>query len=602
MAATRAKGECEGTGRAARGLQGFGPTRVALEALPMDQSHSTEPNSSEFRLPGDWPLPLAQLDAEGRVLSASRTFVSWLGTGPEALRERGLDPSLLEAGQPLRVELAGHALDLAPFGRGWLAAPAAQARAGSRELLELAAGQLKACDLSLPPLPAELSTHTSLGALKAGFGSLSESLRQAVSLVRELAGELPRLDAGNSQVRASSTAQSAAIEQAQGEAAQLRQGLMEASAGLDAVRRIADEAAELASVSRQTATAFNSTMQAVEESTGRADAIIEMIDTVALQTNILSINAGIEAARAGDAGRGFAVVAREIRALSERTASAAREVRGTLDDIHARMAEGLRQASDTGQALASVVDLMGRAGESMREGSGRVVARAREVEQLERLMQSVSAEAGRNIDAVEGMLATSAGMADRVRVLEDCVGLFRLSADPLSEPRHARVLQLAREGAERVGQALHGLLQRRQLTREQLFSREYTPIPGTEPLKHQTAFDGLCDEVLPPVQEPLLAAEAWLVYAIGANRDGYVPTHNQRFCQPLTGDPKHDLVHNRTKRIFGDRVGRTVGAHTDPWRLQVYRRDTGQIMFDLSVPIRVDGRHWGGFRIGYALG
>ena len=58
----------------------------------------------------------------------------------------------------------------------------------------------------------------------------------------------------------------------------------------------------------------------------------------------------------------------------------------------------------------------------------------------------------------------------------------------------------------------------------------------------------------------------------------------------------NDLVGNRTKRIFGDRVGRSVGAHTDPFRLQVYRRDTGEIMFDLSVPILVNGRHWGGFR------
>ena len=80
-----------------------------------------------------------------------------------------------------------------------------------------------------------------------------------------------------------------------------------------------------------------------------------------------------------------------------------------------------------------------------------------------------------------------------------------------------------------------------------------------------------------------------------------MPTHNKRFAQPLTGDPARDLVGNRTKRIFDDRVGRSVGAHTDLYRLQVYRRDTGEIMSDLSVPIYVNDRHWGGFRIGYAL-
>ena len=122
-----------------------------------------------------------------------------------------------------------------------------------------------------------------------------------------------------------------------------------------------------------------------------------------------------------------------------------------------------------------------------------------------------------------------------------------------------------------------------------------------EPAKFTTAFDALCDELLPPLQEPVAARHPWIVFAICANPDGYVPTHNLRFTQPLTGDRAVDLVGNRTKRIFADRVGRSVGAHTDPYRLQVYRRDTGQIMFDLSVPVFVDGRHWGGFRVGYTL-
>ncbi len=111
----------------------------------------------------------------------------------------------------------------------------------------------------------------------------------------------------------------------------------------------------------------------------------------------------------------------------------------------------------------------------------------------------------------------------------------------------------------------------------------------------------LCDELLPPLQEPLLAAHPWIVFAICANVDGYVPTHNLRFSQPLSGDRARDLVGNRTKRIFSDRVGRNVGRHTEPYLLQVYRRDTGQILFDLSVPVQVRGRHWGGLRVAYVL-
>ena len=167
--------------------------------------------------------------------------------------------------------------------------------------------------------------------------------------------------------------------------------------------------------------------------------------------------------------------------------------------------------------------------------------------------------------------------------------------------RHARVRELATATAAEIGRALEAAIARGEIAGDALFERAYTPIPDIEPPRFHTAFDGLCDRVLPPLQEPVLDAHPWIAFAICANPDGYVPTHNLRFSKPLTGQRAVDLVGNRTKRIFGDRVGRSVGAHTDPFRLQVYRRDTGEIMFDLSVPVFVQGRHWGGFRLGYAL-
>jgi methyl-accepting chemotaxis protein len=75
--------------------------------------------------------------------------------------------------------------------------------------------------------------------------------------------------------------------------------------------------------------------------------------------------------------------------------------------------------------------------------------------------------------------------------------------------------------------------------------------------------------------------------------------HNKKFSQPLTGDYDVDLVNNRTKRIFSDRTGKRCGANTKPFLLQTYKRDTGEVMHDLSVPIYVNGKHWGGFRVGY---
>lgn len=82
--------------------------------------------------------------------------------------------------------------------------------------------------------------------------------------------------------------------------------------------------------------------------------------------------------------------------------------------------------------------------------------------------------------------------------------------------------------------------------------------------------------------------------------NGYFPTHNKCFDQPLTGNYDVDLVKSRSKRIFNDPTGIRCGSHTESFLLQTYKRDTGEIMHDLSVPIYVGGKHWGGFRVGFA--
>ena len=97
----------------------------------------------------------------------------------------------------------------------------------------------------------------------------------------------------------------------------------------------------------------------------------------------------------------------------------------------------------------------------------------------------------------------------------------------------------------------------------------------------------------------MLALHEGLVFAIACTPQGYVPTHNAAFNQPLTGDPAVDNLRNRSKRKFDDRTGIRCGSHQQPVLLQTYTRDTGELMHDLSVPIMIKGRHWGGLRLGY---
>lgn len=82
------------------------------------------------------------------------------------------------------------------------------------------------------------------------------------------------------------------------------------------------------------------------------------------------------------------------------------------------------------------------------------------------------------------------------------------------------------------------------------------------------------------------------------DNNGYAAAHNSIYDKPLTGDYEKDLIGNRSKRKFDDPVGLACAKNTDPLLVQTYLRDTGNAMYDMSVPIYVDGKHWGGLRVG----
>ena len=184
-------------------------------------------------------------------------------------------------------------------------------------------------------------------------------------------------------------------------------------------------------------------------------------------------------------------------------------------------------------------------------------------------------------------------LADRAEIITGA-----LSASSIVTS-HDEIREAAQRAALEVGRIFEDALAAGQITREALWDRRYVQIPNTDPPKFKTRFDYFTDRVLPPLQEGLLAAMPQLAYAGAVDNNGYFPTHNRKFSQPLTGNYEVDIVNNRTKRIFSDRTGKRCGSSTKPFLLQTYKRDTGEVMHDLSAPIYVNGKHWGGFRIGY---
>jgi methyl-accepting chemotaxis protein len=172
------------------------------------------------------------------------------------------------------------------------------------------------------------------------------------------------------------------------------------------------------------------------------------------------------------------------------------------------------------------------------------------------------------------------------------------SIDALS-PQDREVLAAAEQLAGETTQAIEQWIMTQATTEERVFSRLYFPIPKTDPQKFSTPYDALADRDLVVPEDKALARTAGLQYAIATDINGYVPAHNTRFSQPLSGVTAQDYVNNRTKRIFGDLASIVAARSELRFLIQRVKLETGDILYDLSVPIMVRGKHWGCVRIGY---
>jgi methyl-accepting chemotaxis protein len=111
---------------------------------------------------------------------------------------------------------------------------------------------------------------------------------------------------------------------------------------------------------------------------------------------------------------------------------------------------------------------------------------------------------------------------------------------------------------------------------------------------------------LPPIQEALLASDERMVFCAAVDRNGYLPVHNRKYSFPQRpGEKVWNTANSRNRRIFDDRAGLAAARNVRPYIIQVYPRDMGNgvtvMMREIDAPIRIFGKHWGGFRSAYKL-
>jgi len=334
---------------------------------------------------------------------------------------------------------------------------------------------------------------------------------------------------------------------------------------------------------------------------------------IASQVNILAINAKIEAARAGDAGRGFAVVAEAINELSRKTAHAAEQIGTNITGLSKGILTIRDEAADVATRAGSVIEAADGTDGALAEVAERITENLKASQAISTSARAVE-EAGRDFapsfqKIAAGTRETAQGVAtsrDRIDSMVEAAEMVVRGAILMgvNTPDSAFIRRVCQDAAQ-VGAHFEEAIRKGEISAQALFDHSYRPIPGTDPEQVMAPYTEFTDRVMPPIQEAALSFSDKVVFCAAVDINGYLPTHNKKFSQPQGTDPVWNAANARNRRIFDDRVGLKAARSTEPFLLQVYRRDMGGgkfvMMKDLSAPIIVNGRHWGGLRLAYTF-
>ncbi|WP_020564589.1 methyl-accepting chemotaxis protein [Methylosarcina fibrata] len=282
-------------------------------------------------------------------------------------------------------------------------------------------------------------TETIAGHYEGLFGQLKDDsnatvkslakmvldIKTAVDTISTAAQEIA---AGNADLSQRTEEQAASLEETAASMEQLASTVKQNADNAQQANRMAAAASEVAVKGGDVVQQVIGTMNAINDSSHKIVDIISVIDGIALQTNILALNAAVEAARAGEQGRGFAVVASEVRNLAQRSAAAAKEIKGLIGDSVEKVEDGGRLVNEAGKTMEEIVTSVRRVTGIMAEIASASAEQSVGIEQVNQALTQMDEVTQQNAALVEQAAAAAASLEDQADMLAGAMGKFRLDA------------------------------------------------------------------------------------------------------------------------------------------------------------------------------
>ena len=350
----------------------------------------------------------------------------------------------------------------------------------------------------------------------------------------------------------------------------------------------------------------------LSKSSAKVSDIIEGIENIADQTNLLALNATIEAARAGVQGHSFAVVAEEIGKLADTTQKSTRNVIDMIESISMstniaqevvpkesaqakKIIESSVQILEDLRMILEAVEFMTDKIHEINIASKKQTTRAGDIEIYIESIAKFIRESTSDVANIYADTDVLDIQVDAMRTIANRLKFGERIEDPTRE-----FIKFGEEFLKEVTQIFENGIEKGHITEKELFSRKYNIISGYTPPKYRSDFDRFTDEYLSGVLEKYLTMDSRIDYFAMTDDNGYCPTHNKKYSTGFSNTAILDPNLNRTKRIFDDPIGRKAATNVrEKYLVQMYPRDTGDFMNDLSLPFYFRGRHWGAVRIGY---